>query len=334
MSKDIWIFAEHKDGNLRKVVLELLSAGRKWSDNLGGELCAVILGHQVEPLTKILAEYADKVYSFDDPNLVHYDPEVWTTLLANLAREQQPDILLCGATLLGKDLFARLSTRLNTGLAADCTGVTLQEGGRMIVKRPIYGGKIFVDIEYNDARPQMASVRPNTFAVMSSAESKRGEIIDIKPKINPEQIRTKVLEVIKTTQGKVDLTEADYIVSAGRGIKGPENFKLIEDLAEVIGATVGASRAVVDNKWRPYDDQVGKSGKTVSPKLYIACGISGAIHHIMGMDTSKVVVAIDKDPNAIIFNYADYGIVDDLFKVVPLMIEEFKVSSYKLKVTS
>lgn len=322
MSKDIWIFAEHRDRNLKKVVLELLSAGRKWSDNLGGELCAVILGHQIEPLTKILADYADKVYSFDDPNLVHYDPEVWTTLLTNLVKEYQPDILLCGATLLGKDLFARLATRLDTGLATDCTGITVEEDGKIIAKRPIYGGKIFVDIAYDDSRPQMASVRPNTFAIVPPAKSKQGEIIN--PAYNLCAGRTKVLEVIKTTQGKVDLTEADYIVSAGRGIKGSENFKLIEDLAEVIGATVGASRAVVDNKWRPYDDQVGKSGKTVSPKLYIACGISGAIHHIMGMDTSKVVVAIDKDPNAIIFNYADYGIVDDLFKVVPLLTNELK----------
>lgn len=319
---DIWIFAEHKNGNLKKVVLELLSAGRTWAEKSGNKLCTVILGHQIEPLTKILAAYADKVYSFDDPNLAYYTPDAYVSLLTHLVKEHQPHILLCGATLLGKDLFARLATRLGTGLTTDCTGITVGEDGQMIAKRPIYGGKVFVDIAYDDSRPQMASIRPNTFSMALPAEPKQGEIIKIKPDIKPDEIRTKVLEVVKTTQGKVDLTEAEYIVSAGRGIKSPENFKIIEELAEVIGATVGASRAVVDNKWRSYDDQIGKSGKTVSPKLYIACGISGAIHHIMGMDTSKVVVAINKDPDAIIFNYADYGVVDDLFKVVPLMIDE------------
>jgi len=319
---DIWIFAEHKDGNLKKVVLELLSVGRTWAEKSRSKLCAVILGHQLEPLTKILAEYADKVYSFDDPDLVHYNSDTYVTLIANLVKEHRPDILLCGATLLGKDLFARLATRLGTGLATDCTGITVGEDGRMIAKRPIYGGKVFVDIAYDDSRPQMASIRPNIFTMMTPAEPKQGEVIKIKPDINPNMVRTKILDVVKTTQSQVDLTEAEYIVSAGRGIKSPENFKMIEELAEVIGATVGASRAVVDNKWRSYDDQVGKSGKTVSPKLYIACGISGAIHHIMGMDTSKVIVAINKDPDAIIFNYADYGVVDDLFKVVPLMIDE------------
>jgi electron transfer flavoprotein alpha subunit len=324
MAKGIWVFAEVKDGNIRKVSFELLSQGKKMAEKLGEELVAVLLGSGVEGLTGRLAEYADKVYWADDPALAQYTTDPYATVLANLLKEHQPSIFLCGATVVGKDLSPRIAARLQTGLATDCTGLTIGDNGLLVAKRPVYAGKAYVEVTCPVSRPQMASVRPNVLEMIPPATGKKGEAVKVEAKVDPSSLRTAVVEVVKAAGAKVDLTEAEIIVSGGRGIKGAENFKVLEELAEVIHATVGASRAAVDSGWRDHNDQVGQTGKVVTPNLYIACGISGAIQHLAGMGSSKIIVAINKDPDAPIFQKADYGIVEDLFKVVPVLTEEFK----------
>jgi electron transfer flavoprotein alpha subunit len=324
MAKGIWVFAEVKDNSVRKVTFELLSQGRKMAEKLGEELVAVILGSGVEALTGRLAEYADKVYWADDPALGQYTTDAYASVITNLLKEHQPSIFLCGATVIGKDLSPRLAARLQTGLATDCTGISIGEDGVLVAKRPVYAGKAYIEVICPTARPQMAQVRPNVLPMVQPDGAKKGSCLKVEAKIDAGSLRTTVLEVIKSAAAKVDLTEAEIIVSGGRGMKGAENFKVLEELAEVIRATVGASRAAVDSGWREHGDQVGQTGKVVTPNLYIACGISGAIQHLAGMGSSKVIVAINKDPDAPIFQKADYGIVEDLFKVVPVLKEEFK----------
>ena len=324
MAKGIWVFAEVKEGNIRKVSFELLSQGKKMAEKLGEELVAVLLGSGVEGLTGRLAEYADKVYWADDPALAQYTTDPYATVLANLLKEHQPSIFLCGATVIGKDLSPRIAARLQTGLATDCTGLTIGDNGLLLAKRPVYAGKAYVEVTCPVSRPQMASVRPNVLEMIPPVAGKKGETVKVEAKVDPSSLRTAVLEVVKAAGAKVDLTEAEIIVSGGRGIKGAENFKVLEELAEAIHATVGASRAAVDSGWRDHNDQVGQTGKVVTPNLYIACGISGSIQHLAGMGSSKIIVAINKDPDAPIFQKADYGIVEDLFKVVPILTEEFK----------
>lgn len=324
MAKGIWVFAEVKEGNIRKITFELLSMGKKMAEKLGEDLVAVLLGSGVEGLTGRLAEYADKVYWVDDPALAQYTTDPYATILTNILQEHQPSIFLCGATIIGKDLSPRIAARLQTGLATDCTGLTIGENGLLIAKRPVYAGKAYIEVACPVSRPQMASVRPNVLEMHPPDGLKKGETIKVEAKVDPASLRTAVLEVIKAAGAKVDLTEADIIVSGGRGMKGAENFKFLEELADVIHATVGASRAAVDSGWREHGDQVGQTGKVVTPNLYIACGISGAIQHLAGMGSSKIIVAINKDPDAPIFQKADYGIVEDLFKVVPVLAQEFK----------
>lgn len=324
MAKGIWVFAEVKEGNIRKITFELLSQGKKMAEKLGEELVAVLLGSGVEGLTGRLAEYADKVYWVDDPALAQYTTDPYATILTNILQEHQPSIFLCGATIIGKDLSPRIAARLQTGLATDCTGLTIGENGLLIAKRPVYAGKAYIEVVCPVSRPQMASVRPNVLEMLPPDGVRKGETIKVEAKVDPASLRTAVLEVIKAAGAKVDLTESEIIVSGGRGMKGAENFKILEELADVIHATVGASRAAVDSGWREHGDQVGQTGKVVTPNLYIACGISGAIQHLAGMGSSKIIVAINKDPDAPIFQKADYGIVEDLFKVVPVLAQEFK----------
>ncbi len=324
MAKGIWVFAEVKDSNVRKITFELLSQGRKMAEKLGEELVAVLMGSGVEGLTGKLAEYADKVYWVDNPALAQYTTDAYTSVLTDLLKQHQPSIFLCGSTVTGKDLSPRVASRLQTGLATDCTGLAIGDNGIMVAKRPVYAGKAFIDIVCPTSRPQMASVRPNVLEMLPPDGSRKGSIEKIDAKIEASSLRTAVLETVKAAGAKVDLTEAEVIVSGGRGMKGPENFKVLEELANVIHATVGASRAAVDSGWREHGDQVGQTGKVVTPNLYIACGISGAIQHLAGMGSSKVIVAVNKDPDAPIFQKADYGIVEDLFKVVPILTEEFK----------
>ena len=318
MAKGVWIVAEQRDGVLRKISFELASAARKLADPLGEEVCAVLCGAGIEGIAGQLAKYGvDKVYVADNPALEPYTTDGHAAAVAKIVKEKEPAILLLGASTQGKDLSARLVGKLATGLATDCTDVRVADG-KLVALRPLYAGKCYGEVVI-DAFPQMATLRPNVFPALENARAGAVETFD--PALDPAQLKTKVLEVQKDSSGKVDLTEAGIIVTGGRGMKGPEGYAILEELAAVLGATVGASRAAVDAGWRPQPDQVGQTGKVVSPNLYIACGVSGAIQHLAGMSSSKVIVAINKDPEAPIFTKADYGIVDDLFKVVPALTE-------------
>lgn len=314
MAKGVWIVAEQRDGALRKISFELASTARKLADQTGDEVCAILLGSGIEGLAAQLGKYGvDKVYVGDSPVLEPYITEAHAAAVAKVVKENDAAILLLGASVQGKDLAARVAGKLATGLATDCTDVKLADG-KMVAIRPMYAGKCFGEIATATC-PQMASLRPNVFPVAEVA--KAAAVVKFDPGVDAASIKSKVLEVQKDTSGKVDLTEANVIVSGGRGMKGPEGYGILEELADVLGGTVGASRAAVDAGWRPQKDQVGQTGKVVSPNLYIACGISGAIQHLAGMSSSKYIVAINKDAEAPIFAKADYGVVDDLFKVVP-----------------
>jgi len=324
MTGVVWVYAEHQDGRIRKTTLEVLGAGRRLAEGLGVQVIALLLGSGVDGLAQEVAAYADTVYQWDDPLLEHYNSDVYLQVIAHQAEKENPQIILAGATSLSRDLFPRLAGRLQTGIAVDCLSLELGEDGLLIARRPLFGGKVLADMLCRHGMPQMALTRPNTFPLPAQREGGRGEVISLNLHVDLAQVRLEVLEVVRTETERLDLTEAEVIVTGGTGMKGAENFRLLEDLADVLGATVGATRGVVDSGWRPHDDQVGKSGKTVSPTLYFAVGLSGAIHHVMGMDTSKVVVAINKDPQAPIFQYADYGVLGDLFEVLPLLTEAFR----------
>ena len=321
MAKGVWIVAEQRDGAFRKISFELASTARKLADVLGEEVCAVLCGSGVEGIAGQLGKYGvDKVFVADSPALEPYTTDAHAAAVAKAVKENDPAILLLGASTQGKDLSARLVGKLATGLATDCTDVKIADG-KLLAIRPMYAGKCFGEVVFSTF-PQMASLRPNVFPAVENA--KAGAVVKFDPALDAGQLKTKVLEVQKDTSGKADLTEANVIVSGGRGMKGPEGYAILEELAAVLSATVGASRAAVDAGWRPQSDQVGQTGKIVSPNLYIACGISGAIQHLAGMSSSKIIVAINKDAEAPIFTKADYGIVDDLFKVVPEFTKECK----------
>lgn len=321
MGKGIWIVAEQRDGAFRKVTFEVASTARKLADGAGEEVCAVVLGSGVEGIAGELGKYGvDKVYLADDPLFEQYTTDAYSAAVAKIVKEKDPAVLLLGASVEGKDLSARLVGKLATGLASDCTDVKF-EGGKLIATRPMYAGKAFAEVEILGS-PQMASLRPNVFPVVENA--KAGAVEKFDAGVDASALKTKVAEVSKDTSGRVELTEATIVISGGRGMKGPEGYKILEELADLLGAAVGASRAAVDAGWRPQTDQVGQTGKVVSPNLYVACGISGAIQHLAGMSSSKFIVAINKDEEAPIFAKADYGIVDDLFKVVPEMMAEVK----------
>ncbi len=321
MAKGVWIVAEQRYGAYRKISFELVSAARKLADQLGEEVGAILLGSGIEGIAGELGKYgADKVYIADNALFEPYTTDAHAAAIAKLVKEQNPSILLLGASAQGKDLSSRLVGKLATGMATDCVDLKIADG-KLLSVRPMYAGKCNGEVVVSSF-PQMASLRPNVFPAVENP--KTAEVVKFDPGLDASQLKTKVLEVQKDTSGKVDLTEANIIVSGGRGMKGPENYVIIEELADVLGATVGASRAAVDAGWRPQKDQVGQTGKVVSPNLYIACGISGAIQHLAGMGSSKYIVAINKDPDAPIFARADYGIVDDLFKIVPELTKEVK----------
>ena len=314
MAKGVMIVAEQREGALRKISLELASTARKLADQSGDEVSAILLGSGIEKIAVELGKYGvDKVFVGDNAALEPYVTEAHAAVAAKIIKENSPAIVLFGASVQGKDLSARVAAKLATGLATDCTNVKL-DGGKLVATRPMYAGKCFGEVVVN-ATPQMASLRPNVFPAVEKA--KAGTVTKVDATVDAASIKSKVLEVQKDTSGKVDLTEANVIVSGGRGMKGPEGFQILEELAEVLKGTVGASRAAVDAGWRLQKDQVGQTGKVVSPNLYIACGISGAIQHLAGMSSSKCIVAINKDAEAPIFTKADYGVVDDLFKVIP-----------------
>jgi electron transfer flavoprotein alpha subunit len=321
MAKGVWIVAEQREGALRKVSFELASTARKLADQLGEEVGAVLLGSGVEAMAAQLGKYGvDKVFVADNPALEPYTTDAHAAAVAKAVKENDPSILLLGASTQGKDLSARLVGKLATGMATDCTDVKIADG-KLLAIRPMYAGKCFGEVVVTGT-PQMASLRPNVFTIVENA--KAGAVVKFDPALDAAQLKTKVLEVQKEAAGKIDVSEANIIVSGGRGMKGPEGYAILEELAKLLSAAVGASRAAVDAGWRPQSDQVGQTGKVVSPNLYIACGISGAIQHLAGMSSSKYIVAINKDADAPIFQRADYGIVDDLFKVVPALTVEVK----------
>jgi len=323
MANEIWVFAEQQDGKVRKVVFELLTASTEFSKKTGQEVAAILLGSGLQDAVNNLKRFADKIYLFDDPGFTPYTSDIYLANIAELVMEHQPSILLGGATSTGKDLFPRLAMRLQTGYAPDCTGLAIREDGRLVATRPLFGGKVFAEVIFSEAKPQMAAVRNNTF-IFDGNPGKSAHVISVSFHIDSTSLKKKVIGLEKTAGAKLDITEADIVVAAGRGIKGAGNFKMIEELADVLNASVGTTRAVVDEGWRDVRDQIGKSGKNISAKLYMAFGISGAIHHVLGIGTCKTIVAVDTDPNALIFNYADYAIVGDLFQIVPALTEELK----------
>ncbi len=324
MAQGVWTIAEQRDGDIRKITFEMISEGRRIADALGQDLTVVLLGSNIKDKAADFGQYgADKVLVADDARLEPYTTDAYVAVISELAKANDPAVLLIGASVQGKDLSARLSGSLGVGMAQDCTVFSVEDGN-LVAIRPIYAGKAYAKVTFENSWPQLATARPNVMTINEPDTSKSAEIVDASFSLDDGALKTKVVDSIKDESGKVDLTEADKIVSGGRGMKGPENYKILEDLADLIGASVGASRSAVDAGWRPHSDQVGQTGKVVSPNLYIACGISGAIQHLAGMSTSKVIVAINKDEDAPIFQKADYGVVADLFDVVPALTEEVK----------
>jgi len=324
MAQGIWIVAEQREGELRKISFELVSEGRRLADKMGQSVTAILLGSHIKGEAAVLGKYgADRVIVADDERLATYTTDACVSVLEQLTRAGEPAIILLGASVQGKDMSGQLAARLGVGMAQDCVAFSV-ENDNLIARRPIYAGKAYATVTFGDSSPQMATARPNVFELNEPDDSKPAEVIEAEFNLDDSQLKTKVVESIQEAGGKADLTEAERIVSGGRGMKGPENYAILEELADLIGATVGASRSSVDAGWRPHSDQVGQTGKVVSPNLYIACGISGAIQHLAGMGTSKYIVAINKDPDAPIFQKADYGVVGDLFEVVPALIEEIK----------
>ncbi|HEY98242.1 MAG TPA: electron transfer flavoprotein subunit alpha [Dehalococcoidia bacterium] len=323
--RGIWVFAEQHRANLKNVSFELLSKGRELADILSTELCAICFGYNVTNTDLLFAYGADKIYLIDNPELADNQEDYLTYQFVELIREHKPEVVLAGATALGRSFFPRVAAILNTGLTADCTGLDIDTEKRLLLQtRPTFGGNIMATIICPASRPQMATVRPRVFKKVQPDTGHKGDVIRVDFKPDNFQTRTMLLEFIDEVTETVKLEDADIIVSGGRGLGKPENFKLLEELAGVLGAALGASRATVDEGWIPYSHQVGQTGKTVCPRLYIACGISGAIQHLAGMQTSDIIVAINDDPNAPIFEVATYGIVGDLFEVVPLLIKKLK----------
>jgi electron transfer flavoprotein alpha subunit len=323
----VWVFAEQRDGKLKSVAYELVSEGRKLADKLGTELGAVCLGHNIKDVEQLICYGADKVYLADDPALADHQEDLYTGLLLDLIKKHRPEILIAGATAMGRSFVPRVAALLYTGLTADCTGLDIDPETKLLLQtRPTFGGNVMATIMCQAKRPQMSTVRPHVFKRGAHHKERKGQIIKVAFKKEAITSRTKLLRFIEDLTEKVKLDEAEIIVSGGRGLGKPDNFQIIKALAEVLGAAVGSSRPPVDEGWIPYSHQVGQTGKTVCPKLYIACGISGSVQHIAGMGTSECIIAINEDPNAPIFQVATYGIVGDLFKVVPMLTEKLKRS--------
>lgn len=324
--RGVWVFAEQRDGEIMPVTYELLGVGRQLANDLGESLSVILLGNNLKEKVKGLLSYnLEKVYFMESEKLNSYKTSLYTQAIVDLVREKCPEIILVGATSLGRDLAPRVATRLRTGLTADCTGLKIDKEKRNLIQtRPALGGNIMARIISPYHRPQIATVRPKVMRRALPDGKRNVEVVEIKPHFDQQDDLVKIIDLIKEEKEVVDLQEAEIIVSAGRGLGKAENFSLIKKLAHLLGGAVGASRAVVDAGWIPSYHQVGQTGKTVQPKLYIACGISGAIQHQVGMRTSEVIVAINKDPQAPIFNIASLGIVEDLHKFLPLLIERLE----------
>ncbi len=323
--KGVWVFAEQHKGEISSVALELLGEGRKLADKRKAKLSAVFIGSGIkDKVQDLIAHGADIVYVADDPALKDFNDDSYSAVLTTLAKLHKPEIILAGATSIGRSFIPKVASTLYTGLTADCTALDIDsETGHLHQTRPAFGGNIMATIVTPNHRPQMATVRHKVMKQAAPDASRKGEVIDVSFNAHGA-LRTAVIKTVEELAETVNICEADIIVSGGRGLGSGKNFDLIQELARTLGGAVAATRGAVDEGWIPYSHQVGQTGKTVCPKLYIACGISGAIQHLAGMQSSDVIVAINKDPNAPIFSVATYGIVGDVMEVVPLLIRKFK----------
>lgn len=335
--KGVFVFAQQVDNKLSGIALELIGKGKDLAKDLDTEVTAVLVGHEVKDLADELAAYgADRVILVDYPELKEYRTEPYAHALSSVIEKYKPEIFLVGATAIGRDLGPRVSARIHTGLTADCTQLDIgdfpmnpipgkeQLHNQLLMTRPAFGGNTIATIACPEFRPQMATVRPGVMQKAPKVEGAKAVVEEFNPGFTPDDKYVEILEVVKSVVDTVDIMDAKILVSGGRGVGNPENFKLLDDLAEVLGATVSCSRAVVDAGWKPKDLQVGQTGKTVRPNVYFAIGISGAIQHLAGMEESDLIVAINKDETAPIFDVADYGIVGDLNKIVPALTEKLK----------
>lgn len=324
--KGVFVFIEQVDKKIANVGYELIGKGRELAKARSTSVTAVLLGSGIANLASKPAAYgADHVVLVDDPALDVYMTEPYTQAMAELIKEYNPEIVLYGATAIGRDLAPRVSARLRTGLTADCTALDIQEDtGNLLMTRPAFGGNIMATILCPEHRPQMATVRPGVMQRLTKDETAVCDISDFKVQGLADHCNVEILEIVKSVSQRIDITDAKVLVSGGRGMSSPENFALLEELAEALGGTVSASRAAVDSGWQEKDRQVGQTGKTVRPNLYIACGISGAIQHLAGMEESDVIMAINKDETAAIFEVADFGVVGDAIKIVPLLTRAVK----------
>ena len=335
--KGVYVFAEQVDNQISNIALELLGKARELAAKLDEKVTAVLVGSNVANLVDELAKYgADRVIVVDDPELKDYRTEPYAHALASVINEYKPDIMLVGATAIGRDLGPRVSARVATGLTADCTVLEIgdfpmvalpnqeQKHNQLLMTRPAFGGNTIATIACPDNHPQMATVRAGVMQKIDPIEGAQAEVINYNPGFVPDNKYVEIMEIVKEVNDAVDISEAKILVSGGRGVGSAENFKLLDDLAEVLGGTVSCSRAVVDNGWKPKELQVGQTGKTVRPQVYFAIGISGAIQHTAGMEESDIIIAINKDETAPIFDVADYGVVGDLNKIVPLLTAKIK----------
>ena len=337
--KGVFIFAEQVDNKISNIAYELLGKAKDLAKDLGTEVTAVLIGSGVKDLADSLAVYgADRVIVVDDPELKDYRTEPYAHALASVINEFKPEIMLVGATAIGRDLGPRVSARVATGLTADCTSLEIgnfplepvanqeQLHNQLLMTRPAFGGNTIATIACPYNRPQMATVRPGVMQKIAPIEGAKANVVEFNPGFTPDNKYVEILDIVKSVVDTVDISEAKILVSGGRGVGSAENFKLLDDLAEVLGGTVSCSRAVVDNGWKPKDLQVGQTGKTVRPNVYFAIGISGAIRHTAGMEESDIIIAINKDESAPIFDVADYGIVGDLNKIVPMLTAQLKAA--------
>lgn len=322
--KDVWVFAEQRGGVITPVVFELLGKGRDLASDIGDvKLCAILLGEDLSDMTTQLFEAgADVVYTADSPLLKNYTSDGYTKVISDAIHEFKPEIVLYGATHIGRDLAPRIAKRVSTGLTADCTKLDIDPETKGILQtRPAFGGNLMATIKCPNHRPQMSTVRPGVMDKAPVQKGRTGEVIPVTLTLQESDIRTRIIEIVKTAKDMVSLTDAEIIVSGGAGLGDASGFELIKKFADKVGGVVGASRAAVDAGWIDHSHQVGQTGTTVKPKIYIACGISGAIQHLAGMQTSDIIIAINKNPMAPIFEVADYGIVGDLYKVIPELME-------------
>lgn len=335
--KGVYVFAQQVDNEVSSIALELIGKGKDLAKDLDTTVTAVLIGHNVMGLTDVLGEYgADKVIVVDDPELKEYRTEPYTHALTCVINEFKPDICLIGATAIGRDLGPRVCARVHTGLTADCTQLDIgdfpinplpgqeQKKNQLLMTRPAFGGNTIATIACPDTRPQMATVRPGVMQKIDPIVGAKANVVEYNPGFTPNDRYVEIKEIVKAVSDTVDIMDAKVLVSGGRGVGSPENFKILEDLAEVLGGSVSCSRAVVDSGWKARELQVGQTGKTVRPQIYFAIGISGAIQHVAGMEESEIIIAINKDETAPIFDVADFGIVGDLNQILPLLTAKIK----------